>query len=204
MFFGFYCVRRLLISLNLFYILLSITLVSTSIYANSINIVPNANGVFGGLIFCGVFLFVISLIGLIGTLKHHQVCLFFYMVMLLIGFIIQFVIACVCLAFININSQKDLLFAVWNKLSDQTIQDTQYKYNCCGFLDSSSSQENRSRCPAGATTPCYEQVKGDVTKAFELTGILALLFSFMNLFGVWMAMRYRNQRDPKYNPNQFL
>ena len=103
------------------------------------------------------------------------------MVMLAIGFIIQFVIAIVCLAFISINSQKDLLAAVWSKLNDQTIKDTQYRYHCCGFLDSTNTQETRSACPAGATTPCYEQVKGDVAKAFELTGILALIFSFTNV-----------------------
>lgn len=55
--------------------LLSTVLLSVSIYANSVSIVSTS--VLGGLIFCGVFLFVIALVGLIGTLKHHQVLLFF-------------------------------------------------------------------------------------------------------------------------------
>lgn len=34
-------------------------------------------GVLGGLIACGVFLFLVALMGLFGALKHHQVLLFF-------------------------------------------------------------------------------------------------------------------------------
>ena len=111
--------------------------------------------------------------------------------MLSIGFLIQFIIAIVCLAFISVNSQKDILDKVWRQLSDDTIAQTQHKYKCCGFLNATSTVENRNRC--GVTTisssssslyslpPCYEQVKEDVTKAFELTGIIALIFSFTNV-----------------------
>jgi len=33
--------------------------------------------IIGGIIACGVFLFILSLLGLIGAAKHHQVLLFF-------------------------------------------------------------------------------------------------------------------------------
>jgi len=33
--------------------------------------------IIGGIIACGVFLFILSLLGLVGAAKHHQVLLFF-------------------------------------------------------------------------------------------------------------------------------
>lgn len=33
--------------------------------------------IIGGIIACGIFLFIVAVAGLIGAIKHHQVCLFF-------------------------------------------------------------------------------------------------------------------------------
>ena len=41
-----------------------------------------------------------------GAIKHHQVCLFFYMVILFLIFFIQFAIACACLALSDEQKQK--------------------------------------------------------------------------------------------------
>jgi len=205
--FGYSCVRRLLITLNMFYILLSIILVSVAIYANYISIVESRS-VIGGIIFCGTFLFIISFVGLIGTLKHHQVFLFCYMVMLGLCFIIQFVIAVVCLAVITYNAQYDILQASWNKLSERTRHDTQKKYNCCDFTRNSSSltpeEKDAKGCLPDAEANCYDIVKDGVTKGLKVTGACALVFSFINLSGICLAKRFRNQRNPKYNPNMFL
>jgi hypothetical protein len=54
-------------------ILISLSAVNDS----SVNVFNNTNrGTIGGIIFCGVFLLVIAILGLIGTFKHHQVLLF--------------------------------------------------------------------------------------------------------------------------------
>lgn len=201
MFCGFYCIRRSLICLNMFLILLSIILISVAAYAYSISIVTTS--IIGGIIFCGIFLFLISFIGLFGTLKHNQVLLFFYIFLLTLCFLIQFIIACVCLGIVSVNSQRNLLFSGWQKLSDRTIEETQYKYNCCGF-NNITVDSHHPKCPSTATKPCFETVKHSVVKALEITGGIALTFSFINILGVWMAMRFRNQRDPKANPNAFL
>ena len=52
----------------------------------------------GGIVACGVFLLVIAIVGLYGTVKHHQILLFVYMVVLFSIFVIQFSVACACLA----------------------------------------------------------------------------------------------------------
>ena len=54
--------------------------------------------VVGGIVACGVFLLFVSIVGLYGAFKHHQVTLFFYMVVLFSIFVIQFSVACASLA----------------------------------------------------------------------------------------------------------
>jgi len=51
-------------------------LISVAAYARVASIVSNLAAV-GGIIGCGAFLLILSLVGLIGTRKHHQVLLFF-------------------------------------------------------------------------------------------------------------------------------
>jgi tetraspanin-13/31 len=177
---------------------LSIILISVAGYALSSSIV--ATSIIGGLIFCGIFLLVISVIGLFGTLKHHQVLLFLvilvvskislftdynhtflnpkYMFTLMLCFLIQFIIACVCLGIIPENSQTALLEVAWNKLDTETIRETQIKNNCCGFVQMNSS---RVECPITADKPCVQIVRDSVAQALKTTGIIGLLFSFINV-----------------------
>ena len=51
----------------------------------------------GGIVACGVFLLFVAVLGLIATMKHHQVMLFFYMMILFVIFVIQFSVACACI-----------------------------------------------------------------------------------------------------------
>lgn len=39
--------------------------------------IVDSTKVIGGIIACGIFLLILALVGLYGTLKHHQVMLFF-------------------------------------------------------------------------------------------------------------------------------
>lgn len=59
--------------------------------------------IIGGILACGIILILTSILGLVGAVKHHQVILFFYMIILFILFVIQFSIACSCLA---VNSER--------------------------------------------------------------------------------------------------
>ena len=61
----------------------------------------------GGITASGVFLLFVSVVGLIGAMKHHQVMLFFYMVVLFFIFIIQF--SCSCAALTMADNEHDQL-----------------------------------------------------------------------------------------------
>ena len=61
----------------------------------------------GGITASGVFLLFVSVVGLVGAMKHHQVMLFFYMVVLFFIFIIQF--SCSCAALTMADNEHDQL-----------------------------------------------------------------------------------------------
>ena len=67
--------------------------------------------IIGGITASGVFLLFISVVGLIGAVRHHQVLLFFYMVILFLIFIIQFSCSCAALS-VNTNDQKTIIKTV--------------------------------------------------------------------------------------------
>nr|XP_014424117.1 tetraspanin-31 [Pelodiscus sinensis] len=164
----------------------------------------------------GVFLLLIAIVGLIGAINHHQVMLFFYMVILGLVFLFQLGVSCSCLA-LNTSRQERLFTAAWNILGNSTRKDIEVKLNCCGLLNNTSDalamqtfqadysackavcKVNMTRCPK-----CGEKMLKHSDEALKILGGVGLFFSFTEILGVLLAMRYRNQKDPRANPSAFL
>uniref|UniRef100_A0A7N6F7N7 Tetraspanin 31 n=1 Tax=Anabas testudineus TaxID=64144 RepID=A0A7N6F7N7_ANATE len=51
---------------------------------------------------------------------------------------------------------------------------------------------------------CGEMMLYHATEALKILGGVGLFFSFTEILGVWLAVRYRNQKDPRANPSAFL
>ncbi|XP_076452551.1 tetraspanin-13-like isoform X2 [Babylonia areolata] len=217
---GFSCSKNALIVLNILYILVSFILIGVAAYGRAAAVVTSLTLV-GSLIACGVFLFIIALVGLLGAAKHHQVLLFFYMIILFLLFLLQFALACACLA-VN-GEQKDALAEEgWRLASNPTRQDVQRQFNCCGFKDhklganeslghpscevAQCCESSDAHCckPKGNTTElddcpcdnCLNKMRPIIYNAFTATGGVGLFFSFTEVLGVWVTIRYRNQKDP--------
>lgn len=62
----------------LFYLfqMVGFLLIGVGVYGRAASIVTNLP-IIGGILACGVILILISVLGLIGAVKHHQVMLFF-------------------------------------------------------------------------------------------------------------------------------
>ena len=86
----------------------------------------------GGIVACGIFLIVISLIGIYGAARHHQVLLFFYMLVLFLIFFIQFIVACVCLG-VSPERRLELAKEAWSRSDNTTKSDVQRTFKCCGY-----------------------------------------------------------------------
>ncbi|CAG7836080.1 unnamed protein product [Allacma fusca] len=202
--------------LNIFYFIVGVILIGLGGHWVTSNIVSSLP-IIGGVVACGVFLSIISVVGLVGAAKHHQVLLFFYMVILLIVFLIQFSIACACLTVSN-SAQLELAKQGWATVDDNIKQDAQHHFQCCGFSDMGLNSNDTSgmghpscedipKCmaqPCNGTGCCIEDnmncgcdlcqgILEEVTaKAFSVTGGVSLFFSFTEIFGAILAGHYRN------------
>ncbi|KAI2566672.1 TSPAN31 isoform 8 [Pan troglodytes] len=102
---GFACSKNALCALNVVYMLVSLLLIGVAAWGKGLGLVSSIH-IIGGVIAVGVFLLLIAVAGLVGAVNHHQVLLFFYMIILGLVFIFQFVISCSCLA---INRSKQII-----------------------------------------------------------------------------------------------
>ncbi|XP_033857411.3 tetraspanin-31 [Acipenser ruthenus] len=208
---GFTCSRNALSSLNVVYMLVGLLLIGVAAWGKGFGIVSSIH-IIGGVIAVGVFLLLISIVGLVGAINHHQVLLFFYMVILFLVFIIQFGVSCSCLA-INRGQQEQLLNTSWGHLSNQTRVELETRLDCCGLLNDTLSmgqfRMDYANCTAvcKAKNQCYtcgDKMLQHSQEALQILGGVGLFFSFTEILGVWLAVRYRNQKDPRANPSAFL
>ncbi|KOX74500.1 Tetraspanin-31 [Melipona quadrifasciata] len=197
---GFTCSKNALTALNILYIVVAFILIGVAVYGRASALVTNLP-IIGGILACGVILILISILGLIGAVKHHQ-----YMLILFLLFLIQFSIACACLA-VNTKQQEQLAEQGW-KHANELIDKVQETFNCCGFNGTESKiccpyltelSHTDCECPS-----CMQKLQSTIDYAFKLCGSIGLFFSFTEFVGVWLTVRYRNQKDPRANPSAFL
>uniref|UniRef100_A0AAY4DGL3 Tetraspanin-31 n=1 Tax=Denticeps clupeoides TaxID=299321 RepID=A0AAY4DGL3_9TELE len=201
---GFTCSKNALCSLNVVYMLVGLLLVGVAAWGKGFGIVSSIH-IIGGVIAVGVFLLLIAIVGLIGAIHHHQVMLFFYMVILFIVFLFQFGVSCSCLA-MNENQQLKLLNSTWELMANST-RDLESKLDCCGLLKTPQAHYDILLCetwPHVDCSTCGTLMLQHASEALRILGGVGLFFSFTEILGVWLAMRYRNQKDPAANPSAFL
>ncbi|XP_033121373.1 tetraspanin-31-B-like isoform X1 [Anneissia japonica] len=215
----FHCSRNALIALNTLYILVSIILISVAATAQYAAVVTSTS-VIGGIIACGVFLLIVALIGLVGAIKHHQVLLFFYMVILVLLFLIQLFVSIGCLVYGESKREEVIKYGWEHEASSKTKAQVQKEFECCSLNGtykagdppcvnlkccSMISNATNQMCLDDNNCPsCLEELDDLMHKALRTVGGVGLFFSFTELFGVFWTYRYRNQKDPRANPNAFL
>lgn len=118
-------------ALNVFYFIVSIIIIAVAGAAKGMAKVSSP-AVAGGVIACGVFLLLVSVLGFVGAHKHHQVLLFIYMIVLALIFIIEFSVSIACLA-VSTSQQNDLVKTAWQQLDAVSRVDLQNWGTCCGL-----------------------------------------------------------------------
>lgn len=191
--------------------MVGLLLIGVAAWGKEFGIVSSIH-IIGGVIAVGVFLLLIAIVGLIGAIHHHQVMLFFYMVILFMVFLVQFGVSCSCLA-MNQGQQEKLLNSTWGLLNNKTKGDLESQLNCCGLLNTTLNQAQFEKDMASCTAKCkFDKdcftcgglMLQHATEALKILGGVGLFFSFTEILGVWLAVRYRNQKDPRANPSAFL
>lgn len=206
---GFTCSKNALCSLNVVYMLVGLLLIGVAAWGKGFGNVSSIH-IIGGVIAVGFFLLLIAIVGLIGAVHHHQVMLFFYMVILFIVFLFQFGVSCSCLA-MNQGQQEALLSSSWSIMGNETRMDLENKLQCCGLFNNTQHhaqfEEDKAQCTVVCKSSCItcgSKMLEHASEALRILGGVGLFFSFTEILGVWLAMRYRNQKDPRANPSAFL
>jgi len=203
---GFICTKNALIALNALYIVVAVILIGVGGYVKSASIVTSL-AIVGGIIAVGVFLLLVAVLGLYGTANHHQVHLFFYMIILFCVFLVQFFMAVACLVAVNDEQIKTLVSQGWSRSSNATIWDAEKNFNCCGLDNPATQGYQCDKLPCGGPTqcePCLNIITKRSSDNLQLAGGIGLFFSFTEILGIWLTMRYRNLKDPRANPNLYF
>ncbi|KAM5253494.1 tetraspanin-31 isoform 2-T2 [Hipposideros larvatus] len=193
---GFACSKNALCALNVVYMLVGLLLIGVAAWGKGLGVVSSIH-IIGGVIAVGVFLLLIAVAGL-------------YMIILGLVFIFQFGISCSCLA-INRSKQTDVINASWWVMSNKTRDELERSFDCCGLFNLTTLyQQDYAFCTAicKSRSPtcqmCGEKFLKHSDEALKILGGVGLFFSFTEILGVWLAMRFRNQKDPRANPSAFL
>ncbi|XP_075683888.1 tetraspanin-13 isoform X1 [Rhinoderma darwinii] len=199
---GFTCSKNSLCVLNLLYIMVSLLLIGIAAWGIGFGLISSLR-VVGVAVAVGILLFLIALVGLIGAIKHHQVLLFFYMIILFLVFVVQFSVSCASLA-LNREQQDQLLEVGWNHTATAR-SDIEKNFNCCGFHVFDKNESCDAACYASHNCQtCGYIIEEHAEDVLRVVGGIGFFFSFTEILGVWLTYRYRNQKDPRANPSAFL
>lgn len=192
--------RRLLIIFNVFYIILAFIFLFFAIFTRVNSLIIDLH-LFVGLILLSLYLICLSVFGIFAVVKHHQVFLFFYILLLFISFLFQFILACTYLA-IRGGKKYDLLKNNYQKSTEKI----QLKYNCCGFDNSTNFIRNQtcqnlpccqSLNQCCETAPmCYSLLTHELDKNLKTIGSIMLIFTLTQIIAIYMTLKFRNIRNP--------
>lgn len=192
--------RRALIVFNLFYFILASIFLFLAIFTRIKSLIIDPH-LFIGLIILSIYLIILSSIGLYAVIKHHQVLLFFYGILLFILFLFQFILAC---TYLTIRGEKkyNLLKTNYEQSRDQI----QLKYNCCGFDNQTAFDRNQTcaNLPCCQTVDqcctnvsmCYTLLTKELDKNLKIIGSILLIFTLTQIIAIYMTFRFRNIRNP--------
>ncbi|XP_056653700.1 tetraspanin-31 isoform X2 [Monodelphis domestica] len=112
---------------------------------------------------------------------------------------------------LNVVYMKDVISTYWFVMNNKTRNELETSLDCCGLFNSTALYlQDYAFCTAHCKTHGSKcQVCGDKflkhsDEALKILGGVGLFFSFTEILGVWLAMRFRNQKDPRANPSAFL
>ncbi|XP_018422101.1 PREDICTED: tetraspanin-31 isoform X2 [Nanorana parkeri] len=114
---------------------------------------------------------------------------------------------------LNVVYMEHFLNNTWIHLGNVTRKEMEKNLNCCGLLNTTDSKDFKaefSSCEAeckmkhSQCETCGDKMLNHAGEALKILGGVGLFFSFTEILGVWLAFRYRNQKDPRANPSAFL
>ncbi|XP_053508933.1 tetraspanin-31-B-like isoform X1 [Ictalurus furcatus] len=201
---GFLCAKNTLCAANAVYLVVGVSLMAVAGYGKSFGIVWSLS-IISVVMVVGVFLIFISMLGIFGALRQNQIVLFTYILAMMLVFFFQFTVSCSCLA-LGREKQEKLLSVSWEMMSDETRRSLEQQLDCCGLMNSAEKlhvfRTDVKVCTAACKTTAHCFTCGDLmlhhaAETLRVLGGVGLFCSFSQLVTVWLAVQYRNQKNPQ-------
>jgi len=195
---GFQCSKNTLLGLNIVYVVVAFLLIGVATYGKGSAVITSLP-ILGGIVASGVFLLFVAVLGLLATLKHHQILLFVYMIVLFTIFVIQFSCSCAAIGF-DTDAEMKAIKKVWDASQNTTvISNAETLLNCCGW-DNDDPARDDPTCggifPTATqqTVPaCQGVISQVVDKAFNGSGGLGLFFAFTEAVAILITAKFRKE-----------
>lgn len=193
---GFQCSKNTLLGLNIVYVVVAFLLIGVATYGKGSAVITSLP-ILGGIVASGVFLLFVAVLGLLATLKHHQILLFVYMIVLFTIFVIQFSCSCAAIGF-DTDAEMKAIKKAWDTGNGTSIvKNAETLLNCCGWANDDPARQDTT-CggifPEAAIVPaCEGIIRQDVDKAFNGSGGLGLFFAFTEAVAILITAKFRKE-----------
>lgn len=213
---GYKCNKLLLLFVNAFYLAISIALISIAAYSWVTARLASAHAVLG-ILFVGIGLLLLSILGGVAAINHHPALLFFYTALMLLLMATQYMLSISALALAHRDLAKYITKtwnARWMSQRPQVLQDIMTTFKCCGLTKEDYRKNIKpvygEHCSGFATDQnghlpveyrhntgmCGYVIETKIDAIMYHCGSVALIFCFFEMFGIWLAMKYRNMKNP--------
>eukprot|EP00455_Lapot_gusevi_P049623 TRINITY_DN7072_c0_g1_i4.p1 TRINITY_DN7072_c0_g1~~TRINITY_DN7072_c0_g1_i4.p1 ORF type:complete len:303 (+),score=60.06 TRINITY_DN7072_c0_g1_i4:123-1031(+) len=192
--------KRTLIGINAIFIFFGIILCSIGTYGLSSRVVNKLTGInlSVGVVILGVFVILISLVGMCGALRQSRLLLIFYSLILIILFICQISVGIA--VYVKREDADSYLISGWNGASNELRIELQNFYLCCGLQ--AFNETNRGEpCPtqADSARACLPVFQSNFARIFRTVGGVVIAFSLLQLtcmvFGMCLLKRVQELRE---------
>jgi len=185
---GFQCSKNTLLGLNIVYVVVAFLLIGVATYGKGSAVITSLP-ILGGIVASGVFLLFVAVLGLLATLKHHQILLFVYMIVLFTIFVIQFSCSCAAIGF-DTDAEMKAIKKVWDAAGNSTVTNAETLLNCCGWDKNDPARQDQT---CGAVPACESVISQGVDKAFNGSGGLGLFFAFTEAVAILITAKFRKE-----------
>ena len=167
------------------------------------------------MILLGFCLLSLSILGIYGAIKQQQPALFLYSLFMMVIFISQYALAIYALGLAHRNLIP-IIKKTWASFHDETKIYLMNYFKCCPLdihdyiYDKESLYKDFSKTvycqdydpdKAGPDQDAHElncgrKIEEKINSRTTIVGNVALVFCFLQIFGVWLAMNFSNAKRP--------
>uniref|UniRef100_A0AAR2JVR7 Tetraspanin 31 n=1 Tax=Pygocentrus nattereri TaxID=42514 RepID=A0AAR2JVR7_PYGNA len=112
--------------------------------------------------------------------------------------------SCICISNVNVSVfQENVLCSSWETMDGDARKTLEQHMDCCGLINILLMSVFKACKVKGICFKCGDLLLQDGGEALKILGGVGLFFSFSELLGVWLVLRYRKQKDPQTSPDAF-